>query len=446
MFSRQHQPQSPEAHSNIEVINLTRAVSVLSIDSDATIDNQPGAGRTLGLLFAWLGSKLEKALNRRAERLGLGPSAIAGKIRHRAGHDNTTFIQRLTFLNRKLSRTDRKALRKLCNKLIEHARSHIKSNQLIALGEIVELAIEDPQIRIILASCDLDRLATHYEEPDVLIATTRALGAVEFSIVHHVWAPILSLQSFEPSYPNKDNDAIKELVKVSKGEILKTLSNEYTSFLSARYLRRALGRIRVRFLLCDSLETLLCDSGSLYTKIARRSPESIEWPNFHSCILPYAHEHHHDGSARVFIRKRQVLTLAESLDAVTFMHYTKPFLLQYFPAPKVEFIEEDLGEILQNGESLFQVWKWPLGIDELKTLISLLTYLTKSPDYLSHLSFLGHLSNDMKSFLKGTILVDKIFSVYCILFSHVYEEAAHHSIREDILKDMCTLLVNFMET
>ena len=60
------------------------------------------------------------------------------------------------------------------------------NNQLIALDEIISLAIEDPLIRAALANCNLNRLATHFAEPDILSATAKALGAVEFSNVHRV--------------------------------------------------------------------------------------------------------------------------------------------------------------------------------------------------------------------------------------------------------------------
>ncbi|KLO10289.1 hypothetical protein SCHPADRAFT_525554 [Schizopora paradoxa] len=121
---------SPFTHSNVEVIGVFRAPTISSIDSDATIDDQPGAGRTLGRYIAWLGSKLEKAANSRAERLGLGPKAIANKICCRAGHQeiwiepsNTWRLhwRQLVVPNQRFNESQTKALRKLCRKLIKHA-------------------------------------------------------------------------------------------------------------------------------------------------------------------------------------------------------------------------------------------------------------------------------------------------------------------------------------
>ncbi|KLO10309.1 hypothetical protein SCHPADRAFT_907005 [Schizopora paradoxa] len=78
--------QSPRAHSNVEVIGLFRALTVSSIDTDATADDLPGAGRTVGRLVGSLGSKLENFMSKRAERAGLGPKAVTDEICRLAGH------------------------------------------------------------------------------------------------------------------------------------------------------------------------------------------------------------------------------------------------------------------------------------------------------------------------------------------------------------------------
>lgn len=66
------------------------------------------------------------------------------------------------------------------------------NNQLVALDEIVDLAFEDPLIRAILASCNLNRLITNYDEPDHIMSAVKALGAIEFSDVHRIWSETLS--------------------------------------------------------------------------------------------------------------------------------------------------------------------------------------------------------------------------------------------------------------
>lgn len=74
-------------------------------------------------------------------------------------------------------------------------RSHVKSNQLIALEEIINLTMKDPRIREILAHFPLNRFITYYREPDLLCSTVKALGAVEFSNVHCLWARVISVRS-----------------------------------------------------------------------------------------------------------------------------------------------------------------------------------------------------------------------------------------------------------
>lgn len=104
---------------------------------------------------------------------------------------------------------------------MSRTRSHVEGNQLIALEEIIELSMKDPRIRAILADCDLNRLITHYDEPDLLISTVKALGSVEYSSVHRVWAPILSL-----CIANLCTDH-RRLLECSKEDIFKSLRYSY---------------------------------------------------------------------------------------------------------------------------------------------------------------------------------------------------------------------------
>ncbi|KLO16297.1 hypothetical protein SCHPADRAFT_901679 [Schizopora paradoxa] len=58
-----------------------------SAHSTATAPNLVGPGRTLGLLFDWLGNGLETFLNRRAVQLNLGPEAVARVLDYGALRD-----------------------------------------------------------------------------------------------------------------------------------------------------------------------------------------------------------------------------------------------------------------------------------------------------------------------------------------------------------------------
>lgn len=66
-------------------------------------------------------------------------------------------------------------------------------NQLLALDEMVELAIEDPIVRATLAGCNLERLMPKYKEPDLIMSTSKAFGSIEFSNVHRVWSEVITL-------------------------------------------------------------------------------------------------------------------------------------------------------------------------------------------------------------------------------------------------------------
>lgn len=51
-----------------------------SISTNATAPNLPGPGRTIGLFYEFSGRLLERTLNVRAEKWGLGPQAAAMRI------------------------------------------------------------------------------------------------------------------------------------------------------------------------------------------------------------------------------------------------------------------------------------------------------------------------------------------------------------------------------
>lgn len=48
--------------------------------SNETADDLPGPGRTLGKLYSFIGTKIERGLGRAAERIRYGPRATALKI------------------------------------------------------------------------------------------------------------------------------------------------------------------------------------------------------------------------------------------------------------------------------------------------------------------------------------------------------------------------------
>ena len=67
------------------------------------------------------------------------------------------------------------------------SRSRLVSTQLVASEELVKLAIEDPVIRSILADFRLNNLAPKFEEPDVLLTTTKAFSFIKDTETHSLW-------------------------------------------------------------------------------------------------------------------------------------------------------------------------------------------------------------------------------------------------------------------
>ncbi|KLO11882.1 hypothetical protein SCHPADRAFT_891251 [Schizopora paradoxa] len=179
---------------------LISTESLSSIDSNATAPNLEGAGRTVGLLYDFLGAMLEDFLNRVAQRRGGGPEAIASCIRNLAidyyqervanfrERQNLNVRHRFTSLSRSLTKEEVKSLNKLCKKLFKLTRSPNLSIQLKALEEITNLALDYPLLRQILAHTSYER----YLEPkikghDVLLATSKMHNAVKESKVHDFW-------------------------------------------------------------------------------------------------------------------------------------------------------------------------------------------------------------------------------------------------------------------
>ncbi len=71
-------------------------------------------------------------------------------------------------------------------------RHRIRTNQFQAMEEIINLAIEDPHARVVLAGHNIDHYLTpKFKEPDLILSTSRALGSIENSKVHGLWTGVL---------------------------------------------------------------------------------------------------------------------------------------------------------------------------------------------------------------------------------------------------------------
>ncbi len=105
-----------------DIFELLKSDTKSSIDSNATASNLPGAGRTVGLLFDWLGARVESVLSRRALKLGYDPDGVAQDIRQICRHDKRPMDVRHKVPELQLTNGERKHLKKLCKKLVECAR------------------------------------------------------------------------------------------------------------------------------------------------------------------------------------------------------------------------------------------------------------------------------------------------------------------------------------
>ena len=115
-------------------LSLIRAETKSSVDTNATAPNQPGPGRTVGLMYDFLGEILEKSLNNLATTRGATPDAIVLKIRSLAKsyyseipeRNSIRYYARLTRhgseLARPLTKEEDEELINLCNKLFKFTR------------------------------------------------------------------------------------------------------------------------------------------------------------------------------------------------------------------------------------------------------------------------------------------------------------------------------------
>ncbi|KAH8116574.1 hypothetical protein DFH11DRAFT_1219359 [Phellopilus nigrolimitatus] len=136
MFNDEH------TMSTSEIFAMTESdqASLCSASTNATDDNLPGAGRTLGLLYSFAGRHLEVQLGRLAERLGRGPRATALRIQK-----NNGIVTRTSALPLPLSvvKYRTKKIEKDCKRLLRYVGSNALSTRGQALDHIIDLSFDD---------------------------------------------------------------------------------------------------------------------------------------------------------------------------------------------------------------------------------------------------------------------------------------------------------------
>ena len=90
--------------------------------TNATESDLPGPGRTLGKVYKNIGRRLEEFLNDLAERKGLGPSAVAIRIKNRVDEGRRQAINLKRYGQVLYTEKEMADQRKDLKKLIRHAK------------------------------------------------------------------------------------------------------------------------------------------------------------------------------------------------------------------------------------------------------------------------------------------------------------------------------------
>lgn len=154
----------PNGYSRYEI----DAISIIS--SNATEDNLPGPGRTLGSVYSSIGKQLEGLLNTFAEKQRLGPIAVADRVRSRGNGP----------YNKKEAKSQRRDLKKLLGfveyvkystssliVMIQHLTNRRSNNQSTlkqALESIGEVAQASSHIRMMLKSLSAIQMIKSQED------------------------------------------------------------------------------------------------------------------------------------------------------------------------------------------------------------------------------------------------------------------------------------------
>ncbi|KAI5120943.1 hypothetical protein M0805_001648 [Coniferiporia weirii] len=165
-----------------------RVSTVESVSTNATADDLPGPGRTLGNLYGFLGNHLEKLLNQLAEDMGRGPRVTATRIQKHRKAIAISSVQPTI-------RTDSKKVQKDCKRLVEYVGSGVASTRKQALDHIIDFSVSDRYVRDLLRDLGvvrtIERIQRHptvwLDFDDSLLQRSRralvALSDVEVNVI-----------------------------------------------------------------------------------------------------------------------------------------------------------------------------------------------------------------------------------------------------------------------
>ncbi|EJD06662.1 uncharacterized protein FOMMEDRAFT_151960 [Fomitiporia mediterranea MF3/22] len=123
--------------------------------SDDTASNLPGSGGMLGLLYSRWGRALEAAIRQVAHRGGLGPKAVASRIKHvefkgvrSPGNSEPGTEGHVRQVLRWTVKDESEAkLRSGCRKLAKHATAEVWDTRSEAVSQIIQVVTTDPRLR-----------------------------------------------------------------------------------------------------------------------------------------------------------------------------------------------------------------------------------------------------------------------------------------------------------
>ncbi|KLO12150.1 hypothetical protein SCHPADRAFT_941480 [Schizopora paradoxa] len=376
--------------------------------STATSPDVVGPGRTLGLLFDWLGKGLESFLNKRASQLNLGPEAVARDIRRIRRCEERSYLVRYAAPYAHLTRAQDKKVRKLCKNLLRYTRSKVLSTQLKALDEIVKLSMEDRLVREALSQLNAGHLVPKYKEVELSIAISKAIYSISHMETHEIWTWFLSVIKQPFRYLNhfitpEQFDSLK-----------KSLSDPSSSFIAARYLNEIFhkGMIGDTNIVSGLIEH--------YYDLTVTSPNLIEWSNINAfgnmpmCMYLFHDEeiwsHRTDITVEFIRNSRHLEDFFERLLAAEVITFRANSPDDVEIGEPFSYIEGEVKGI--NTIVLPRVETFPL-------LRQLLKTLTGSDDYLSHLSYIHSRDGQTQKAMKDIFIGNEILVISMYIWSHI---------------------------
>ncbi|KLO11881.1 hypothetical protein SCHPADRAFT_998571 [Schizopora paradoxa] len=393
-------------------LTITRVETKSSIDSDATAPNLEGPGRTVGLMYDFMGARLEDILNNLSKGRVASPEAVALCIRSLADacyqrettpeesskSRNPSFVSdrqqlELPFIepSRAPTKEETKKLTKLCARLYKLTRTQVMSNQLEALREITDLAISYPILREILAHRRFNRyFQPKYKEHDVIFATARMHNSVKLSMTHEFWS-CFSTCWMQNERIHYDPNALMLRAMKQREFILRFRSlvrDLDISFIMGRYLTRMM--VSRMFFSFPDIRTLIFKE---YVTFASANPREIEWGN-----IPESMKHNYFPFTMLTTR---IVCSPEAAVQTSAFYYQ---LIRHMPGymfANLPISRIDVPPIFESSQYKHSVL----------TTSFVEGFLGSDKIYIQ-LSRLHSLDQETKDRLKGTILADESLLAY----------------------------------